>query len=188
MDDELAAMNASLDDAQNEFMDEEDVDEHHNKIEVDTNPDQKSQEITDASGKIDERDEVALDPDSKSQVDQFEPSTKSDTDKDMVVDGGSNLNEDEHVEEDQSQKSDQDDNSEVQDTQEGTDPATELQDKAGDNLKEGEESIFKNNKGLTKDDAMVDDAQENKEEDTTREGSVSRMITSMIVFMVMCLA
>ena len=184
MDDELAAMNASLDEAQNEFMDEEDMSEPHTKIQVDSDPEQKSQEITDASGKIDERDEVTLDPDSTSQVNSLEPSAKSGDDKQVKTNGSENsqVEDTSETNEDTSSKSD------AQDTEEGTDPAQELQDKAGDQLQEGDESIFKDKKGLTKDDAKIDDAPETTEEDS-RE-SVSKMITSVMLgaFMMITLA
>jgi hypothetical protein len=182
MDDELAAMNASLDDAQNEFMDEEDLDEPHKKIELDSDPEKKSQEITDMDGNIDERDQEILDPENTSQINTNEPSAKSE-DKQVKTEGGDDTEMGDN-EDTTSQKS------EIQDNEEGTDPTKELQDKAGDQLEEGDQSIFKNKKGLTKDDAVVDDTPETTDEgDKTRE-SVWRMMTSVGVgaFMIITLA
>jgi hypothetical protein len=184
MDDELAAMNASLDQAQGDFMDEEDKSEPHKKIEIDSDPEQKSQEVVDENGTIDEKDEISLDPENSSTINKIEPDAKSTDSKAVKTteEDESETQDDNQSEHDEEGSNKGDDQSEhSQDDQENNDPSTELQDKAADNLKEGDESIFKSKNELKKDDAVIDDAPEAKDDDEekSREG-VSRMLTTIL--------
>ena len=183
MDDELAAMNQSLDEAENNFSEE-----HHNKIEIDQDPNQTSQEIKDQNGVLQEDDQVSLNPDEKQVVDEAEP-LETESNKNPDNHAKSNVIEDpnpshhdedhhtsEHVEdqhtsehaegEHTSEHAEETDQEHTSQENKDVDPSTELQEKAGDNLKEGEDSIFKSKGKLEKDDAVVDETDENAEQTT----------------------
>ena len=229
MDDELAKMNANLENAEKEFNED-----HHQKIEIDQNPDETNQEITKENGDIQEDDQVSLDPENPHHIDEAEPietnSTKTDKNAKSNVIDNQNPSEhvedhhSEHAEDHHSEKHDEEHHSEHNDeehhsekhedtdaehtSQENNDvdPSTELQEKAGDNLQEGEESIFKSKGKLEKDNGVIDEStDENAEttdesndekkteehdhdhkEEESREGSVTalKVIFSLLTLMI----
>ena len=133
MDDELRNMNQSLDEAQQK------LEEPHKKIEIDQDPENTSQEITNENGLIDEKDEFNIDPENKSIVQETEP-IETESTKNSEKSNHSNLIENDNKSHNSAITNE--DSNELKDdniNEEENDPSTELQEKAGDKLKEGEE-------------------------------------------------